>query len=100
MSAQNINENTFQNAITTGTALIDFYADRCPSCRAIAPIIDQISEECPDITVGKINVDIEEDLASRFAIKSIPTIIIFKDGKEISRIIGAKPKAVILDKLV
>ena len=100
MSVQELNEKDFHNKIETGPALIYFYADRCPSCRAIAPIIDQISDECPDITVGKINVDVEEDLTSRFAIKSIPTVIIFKDGKEASRIIGAKPKAEILDKLV
>jgi len=100
MSAQTLDTKSFSDAISKGTALIDFYADRCPSCRAISPIIDGIAAERPDITVVKVNVDADEALASRFSIKSIPTLIVFKDGREVSRMIGAKPKAEILQRLI
>ena len=57
MSLQKLNQNTFNNAIASGTALVDFYADWCGPCRMVSPIVDEIAEERNDITVGKVNVD-------------------------------------------
>ena len=78
------------------TALIDFYADWCGPCKMMAPVIDKIAEENPDLNVAKVNVDNESELAAKFGIMSIPTLVIFKDGKEINRSLGAKSKTAIL----
>ena len=100
MSVQKLNQNNFNNAIANGTALVDFYADWCGPCRMVSPIVDEIAEERRDITVGKVNVDDENALAMKYGVMSIPTLIVFKDGKEAARIVGARPKADILEELV
>ena len=99
MSVQKLNQNNFHNAIANGTALVDFYADWCGPCRMVSPIVDEIAEERNDITVGKVNVDDENALAMTYGVMSIPTLIVFQDGKEKTRIVGAKPKAAILAQL-
>ena len=100
MSVQKLNQNNFNNAIANGTALVDFYADWCGPCRMVSPIVDEIAEERSDITVGKVNVDDENALAMKYDVMSIPTLIVFKDGKEKARIVGARPKAAILAELI
>ena len=100
MSVQKLNQNNFNNAIANGTTLVDFYADWCGPCRIVSPIVDEIAEEINDITVGKVNVDDENALAMKYGVMSIPTLIVFKDGKENTRIVGARPKAAILAELV
>ena len=100
MSVQKLNQNNFNNAIANGTALVDFYADWCGPCRIVSPIVDEIAEERSDITVGKGNVDDENALAMKYGVMSIPTLIVFKDGQEKTRIVGARPKAAILAELV
>ena len=100
MSVQKLNQNNFNNAIANGTALVDFYADWCGPCRMVSPIVDEIAEERNDITVGKVNVDDENALAMKYDVMSIPTLIVFKDGQEKTRIVGARPKAAILAELV
>ena len=100
MSVQKLNQNNFNNAISNGTALVDFYADWCGPCRMVSPIVDKIAEERRDITVGKVKVDDENALAMKYGVMSIPTLIVFKDGQEKTRIVGARPKAAILAELV
>ena len=68
-----------------GVVLIDFWATWCGPCKMIAPVIAEIAEERPDITVCKVNVDDEQELAMRYGVMSIPTVIFFKVGKEIDR---------------
>ena len=100
MSVQKLNQNNFNNAIANGTTLVDFYADWCGPCRMVSPIVDEIAEERSDITVGKVNVDDENALAMKYGVMSIPTLIVFQDGQEKTRIVGARPKAAILAELV
>ena len=100
MSVQKLNQNNFNNLIANGTVLVDFYADWCGPCRMVSPIVDEIAEEHRDITVGKINVDDENTLAMKYGVMSIPTLIVFKDGKETARIVGARSKAAILAELI
>ena len=99
MSVQKLNQNNFNNVIANGTALVDFYADWCGPCRMVSPIVDEIAEERRDIAVGKVNVDDENSLAMEYGVMSIPTLIVFKDGQEKTRIVGARPKAAILAQL-
>lgn len=72
--------------------LIDFWAAWCGPCRMVSPVVDEIAEEHDDIKVGKINVDEEQELAIQFGVMSIPTLIVFKNGKESGKLIGAHPK--------
>ncbi len=83
MSAININKNNFQNEIMDSekTVLLDFWAPWCAPCRMVVPIIEEIAGERPDIKVGKINVDEQPELASKFSIMSIPTLVVMKNGK-------------------
>ena len=96
-----LNNHNFQNEIieNTGLALVDFYADWCGPCKMLSPIIDEIAEERTDITVGKVNVDENNSLAAKYNVMSIPTIIIFKNGKEQTRVVGVRPKEDILAEL-
>lgn len=86
------------NEISAGEkpVLLDFYADWCGPCRMVSPIIDEIAEERDDILVGKVNVDDERELAKEFGVVSIPMLAIVKDGKVVSKAVGARPKEHIL----
>jgi len=76
--------------------LIDFYADWCGPCRMVSPIVEQISNEHSEFKVGKINVDNSPELAAKFGVMSIPTLIVIKDGKVAQQAIGARSKDQIL----
>ena len=96
MSVLKINANDFDAAVKNGTVLVDFYADWCGPCRMVAPIVEEISAEREDVTFVKVNVDDATEIAIRFGIVSIPTLIVLKDGVEKSRIVGYRPKDAIL----
>ncbi len=98
MSVKKLNLNNFENEILKrdGVAIVDFYADWCGPCKMVAPVLDRIAEEREDVTVGKVNVDLDGELAAQYGVMSIPTLVIFKDGREINRSVGAKNKAGIL----
>ena len=101
MSAININKNNFQNEIMDSekTVLLDFWAPWCAPCRMVVPIIEEIAGERPDIKVGKINVDEQPELASKFGIMSIPTLVVMKNGKIVQQVSGVSPKNAILEML-
>ena len=91
-----VNSQNYNDVKNNGTVLLDFYADWCGPCKMIAPIISEIADERTDVTVGKINIDEASDLAREYKIYSIPTLVVLKDGKEVRRATGARPKADIL----
>ncbi len=87
----------FDELVESGkNVLVDFYADWCGPCKMQAPIVDAIAEENSDIVVAKLNVDDVEDVAERFNIVSIPTLLIFKGGKLVKNFVGVTMKANIL----
>lgn len=81
------------------TVLLDFYADWCGPCRMVSPIVEEIAEENPQYTVGKINVDDEPSLAQEFGVMSIPTLVVMKNGEIVQQSVGARPKQQILEML-
>ena len=99
MSVINITKNNFSEEVLNSDkpVLLDFWASWCGPCRMVSPIIDEITNERADIKVGKINVDEQPELAAKFSVMSIPTLVVIKDGKIVNQAMGARPKAQILD---
>ena len=79
--------------------MVDFYADWCGPCKMVAPIVAQIAEERTDVVVGKVNVDDSMELARMYKVVSIPTLIVFKDGKASAQMVGFGSKQEILEML-
>lgn len=97
MSILHVNKDNFNSVKTSEKpVLLDFYADWCGPCRMVSPIVEEIVEQNPQYLIGKINVDQEPELAQKFHVLSIPTLVVLKDGNIISQSAGARPKADIL----
>ena len=79
--------------------LLDFWASWCGPCRMLSPIVDEVAEERGDVKVGKGNVDEQPELAGQFGVMSIPTLLVFEQGKLVRQAVGARPKASVLDLL-
>ena len=80
--------------------IVDFWATWCGPCRMISPIVDEVEEEMPDkITVVKVNVDDADEIAGRYRIMSIPTLLYFKDGQMVDKTVGAMPKHALIEKI-
>ena len=102
-SIATLDDATFDEQINGADTpvLVDFWAEWCGPCKMIAPILEEIADERPDsIRIAKLNVDDAPEIARRFQVMSIPTMILFKNGEEAKRIIGAKPKQALLDDVV
>ena len=91
--ALNLNKDNFEQNISNGVALVDFWAEWCGPCKMQLPIIEEFSSEMDGkATVGKVNVDEQLELAQSFGIQSIPTLILFKDGKPVKKLVGLHSK--------
>ena len=100
MTIVNINENNFEKEVVKSSlpCLVDFWAEWCGPCKNLAPILDEISNELKEkVKIGKINIDDNQELAAKFSIRSIPTMILFKDGNNIDTKVGLPPKKELLD---
>ena len=89
-----ITKNNFDEEVLKqgGTVLLDFWAAWCGPCRAMAPVVDKLAEEHPEVRFGKVNVDEENELAEKFGIFSIPTFVVIENGKVKAQTAGARPK--------
>lgn len=92
-SAKHFSETDFETSIEKGVALIDFYADWCGPCKMIAPLIEELSNKYQGrATIGKLDVDKAQNISLKYNVTSIPTVILFVDGKEAKRVVGVRGK--------
>lgn len=96
MSVLKLDAQSFDEAVKEGRVLVDFYADWCGPCRMMAPILEAVCSEREDLKVAKVNVDESAELAARFGVMSIPTLVLLDSGDEVKRIVGARPKDALL----
>ena len=98
MKALHINKDNFHKEVINSDkpVLLDFFASWCGPCRMVAPILDEIAEEREDIKVCKVDIDEQPELASRYRVMSVPTLMVLKNGQIMEQSIGAKPKHQIL----
>ncbi|MGE0079360.1 MAG: thioredoxin [Bacteroidales bacterium] len=94
-----LNSGNFDTITKREIVVVDFWAPWCAPCKVMAPVLNDIADSEVDITVGKVNVDNQPLLAEKFAIRGIPTMVIFKNGKEVKRFTGVKTKAIILNEV-
>jgi thioredoxin 1 len=99
--ADAVTEQTFENDVLQSDTpvLVDFWAEWCGPCHAIAPVLDEIAKERDGLKVVKLNIDEEPSIAQRYGVMSIPTLILFKDGEPQAAAVGAMPKAMLEERL-
>lgn len=99
MAVIELTTNNFDAEVTEykGKVLVDFWATWCPPCKMLSPVVDEVAEEVNDVKICKINVDEQPELAMKFKVASIPTLIVFNDGQEANRSLGFIPKAAVME---
>ncbi|SFS72976.1 thioredoxin [Marininema halotolerans] len=98
MAIANITDQNFKDEVGTGTVLVDFWAPWCGPCKMVAPVLEEIDQEVGDqLKIAKVNVDDNPDSAGRFGVMSIPTLMVFKNGEMVDKLMGFQPKEQLLE---
>lgn len=99
MATLHLTKDNFEEKVLKSdkTVLVDFWAEWCSPCKMMGPVFEEASEECTDIVFGKINVDEENEIAREYKVMNIPTIMAFKNGEMVDKVIGVQSKEALLD---
>ncbi len=93
-----LTDGSFEKDIQKGVVLVDFHANWCGPCRMLAPVLEEVAKEIHGkASIGKVDIDTEQQIATNFQITSVPTMILFKDGKEVNRLVGLREASAIKD---
>ena len=92
MAVKTVEDATFNQETNTGVSITDFWATWCGPCKMMAPVVEEVAKDYPDVKVCKVNVDEEPELSNAFKIVSIPTIVVIKNGEIIDSVVGYRPK--------
>jgi thioredoxin 1 len=99
MSLMELDRNNFDKEVSSGLVLVDFWADWCGPCKALTPVLEQIAGDTPNVRIGKVDVDSNRELMMRFNVRSIPTMIYFKDGRPVDQTMGLVSREQILNRI-
>ena len=101
MAVVTITKENFEQEVLQSAkpVLLDFWASWCGPCRMLSPVVDEVAEERTDVKVGKVNVDEQPELAGQFGVMSIPTLLVFEQGKLVRQAVGARPRTGVLELL-
>lgn len=94
-----LDEGSFQEAVASGVVLLDFWATWCGPCKSLLPVLEQIADEMPEVRIYKLNVESCTRLASQYAVRTVPTLFVLRDGQIVHEIVGVQPKAALLEAL-
>ena len=92
MALKEINESNFKAETGQGLVLVDCWAEWCGPCRMVAPVLEELAKEDSSVSIKKLNVDFNQKIAGQMGIQSIPTLLLYKDGKLVDKVVGALPK--------
>lgn len=96
-NVKTLTQHNFRQQVQAGLILVDFWAPWCGPCKIIAPVLNEIAEEhSPKLRIGKVNVDNQQQLAAKYKVRNIPTLVLFKNGKEVKRFVGVKSKKALI----
>lgn len=100
MAIVNATDQTFNQETTNGLVLVDFWAQWCGPCKMIAPVLEELDSEMGDkVKIVKVDVDENQETAARFGVMSIPTLLLFKDGEVVDKLVGFQPKEVLAERI-
>lgn len=97
--AKEVTDGNINEFLSEGIAVLDFWAAWCGPCRMVGPVIDQLASDNEDVNIGKVNVDQNPRAAATYGIRSIPSVLFFKDGKLVDKLVGANPKGAYQSKI-
>ena len=92
MAVKTFTDSSYDQDTAQGVGLVDFWAEWCGPCRMVAPIVEELAGELPQVTFAKLNVDENQQVAQKLGITSIPTLLLYKDGQVVDRVVGLQPK--------
>ena len=97
---KNLNDKNFSHHVGKGISLVDFWASWCMPCKMMAPVLNEMAEEVGDqVAICKVNIEEYQSIAQKYSVRNIPTMLIFRNGKEVDRVVGVKSKDFLLNKI-